>query len=46
MKRTSHRPSRLVTHDPLDGSPTECIGKGKASAPYAFGVKISIVTNQ
>src|SRR6202142_2676290 len=23
---------------------TECIGKGKASAPYEFGVKISIVT--
>src|SRR5471030_1888488 len=24
---------------------TECIGKGKASAPYEFGVKASIVTN-
>jgi transposase, IS5 family len=24
---------------------TECIGKGKASAPYEFGVKVSIVTN-
>jgi transposase, IS5 family len=23
---------------------TECIGKGKASAPYEFGVKVSIVT--
>ena len=23
----------------------ECIGKGKASAPYEFGVKASIVTN-
>ena len=23
---------------------TECIGKGKASAPYEFGVKASIVT--
>ena len=23
----------------------ECIGKGKASAPYEFGVKVSIVTN-
>jgi hypothetical protein len=22
----------------------ECIGKGKASAPYEFGVKVSIVT--
>jgi len=24
---------------------TECIGKGKASAPYEFGVKVSIVTS-
>lgn len=23
----------------------ECIGKGKAAAPYEFGVKASIVTN-
>ena len=22
----------------------ECIGKGKASAPYEFGVKVAIVT--
>jgi hypothetical protein len=24
---------------------TECVGRGKASAPYEFGVKVSIVTN-
>jgi hypothetical protein len=28
----------------LDTRKTECIGKGKASAPYEFGVKVSIVT--
>jgi IS5 family transposase len=25
--------------------PRECIGKGYAAAPYVFGVKASIVTN-
>lgn len=31
---------RFAPHAPE----TECIGKGKASAPYEFGVKVSIVT--
>ena len=25
---------------------TECIGKGKARAPYEFGVKVSLTTNK
>jgi IS5 family transposase len=28
----------------FDAPETECIGEGKASAPYEFGVKVSIVT--
>lgn len=28
------------------GPEVECIGKGKAAAPYEFGVKASIVTNK
>ena len=36
-------PARLELHS-FYAPKTECIGKGKASAPYEFGVKVSIVT--
>ena len=40
---------RVRTQDPLQRGPihapeVECIGKGKARAPYEFGCKVSIVT--
>ncbi|MEY9405417.1 hypothetical protein ABIF79_011856 [Bradyrhizobium japonicum] len=39
-------PSGMDGNHPIFHAPeVECIGKGKASAPYEFGVKASIVTN-
>lgn len=41
------RPSRVRSRRKLYsfGAPEgECIGKGKASAPYEFGVKVSVLT--
>jgi transposase, IS5 family len=34
-----------IHYDEPDAPEVECIGKGKAAAPYEFGVKASIVTN-
>jgi transposase, IS5 family len=43
-RRSQHQRQRGWKLYSFHAPEVECIGKGKASAPYKFGVKISIVT--